>query len=165
MTIRHSGATTSQVVSALNTAEPAAIVADSPYEKLHLADEHIHTEANVYPTLAAGVTVTCGTPAWTLGTIVEVVPASTITSMYDIHHLCIEALSANAVYEIVLYQGAGDTEIGRVRVVKNAIQDGTMNIPIITPIVPANARIRAEVASDSGNADTVTLSLMYHEYA
>jgi hypothetical protein len=86
------------------------------------------------------------------------------TDDFDIHHVLVEAISANSVYEIVLYQGAGDVEIGRVRVVRSTVQSGTLNIPIQTPIVDANSRIRAAVASANNNGETVTISLKYHLY-
>lgn len=152
------------VLNALNRAEPATLTADSPYSRLHYMGEHLHSVAAVYPTLAAGVTLTATATAWTLGSLVQVVPAGVITSEFDIHALSIEGLSANAVYEIVLYQGAGDVEIGRCRVTKTAVMDGTQNVPMFTPIVPANARIRAAVASNTGAADTATIALMYHAY-
>jgi hypothetical protein len=137
---------------------------DSLYSLSETLNDHVHKPSKVYPTLAAGVTITCGTPAWTLGNFVEIVPASTITTDFDIHHLSIENLSANAVYEIVLYYGGSDIEAGRVRVTKNTNFDSVFNVPMQTPIIPANSRIRAKIASDSGNADTSDLSIKYHEY-
>jgi urease alpha subunit len=139
---------------------------DSLYSHAETIDDHLHGASKVYPTLADGVTITAtnGAGTWTLGTVVEVVPASTITSDFDVHHVSIESLSANSVYELVLYAGAGDTEIGRVRITKNAAQDGTMNIPIQTPIVDANSRIRAAVATTNDNGETVDISLFYHTY-
>ena len=126
-------------------------------------DEHIHMPCLVYPTLANGVAV-LGGGAWALdGAFVPIVPINTITERFDIHHICIEALSVNEVYEIVLYAGAAQTEIGRVRVVKNAAQDGTMNIPMQTPIIDANSKIEAKVAT-AGGTDTATLSIFYHTY-
>lgn len=137
---------------------------DSLYSLIHILGDHVHSPSKVYPTLATGVVVTCGTPAWTLGNFATIIPASTITSKFDIHYISVEALSANAVYEIVFYYGATDIEAGRVRVTKNANQDSTLNVPMQTIIIPANSQIRAKVASDSGNADTITLSTKYHTY-
>jgi hypothetical protein len=135
---------------------------DSLITHEHFTEEHIHSDCRVYPTLAGGVALTGGA-AWTLGAFAQIVPASTITNDFDIHWLCIEGLDTNAVYEIVLYSGAGDVEVGRVRVVKNANLDGTMNIPFQTPIIAANSRIRAKVA-DSAGGSIATISIFYHIY-
>ena len=132
--------------------------------RLHTLSEHAHSESKVYPTLANGVTVTSAAGAWTLGTLVEVVPASTIADYFDIHAVDIEAISANDVFELVFYQGAGDTEIGRIRFVKDAAQSATLNTSIQTPLVPANARIRAAVACAAGGAKTVDVTIRYHTY-
>ncbi len=129
----------------------------------HILDEHVHTPCQVYPTLANGVAV-LGGGAWALdGAFVPIVPINTIRQRFDIHWLCIEALSVNEVYEIVLYAGAAQTEVGRVRVVKNAAQDGTMNIPMQTPIIDADSKIEAKVAT-AGGTDTATISIFYHTY-
>ena len=137
-------------------------VGSSLYSKAETLLDHVHNVSKVYPTLAGGVQVTAGA-AWTLGAFAEIIPASTITSDFDIHAVDIENISANDVYELVLYQGASDTEIGSVRFVKDAAQSATLNTIIQTPIVPANARIRAKIASAAGS-DNVTISLRYHTY-
>jgi hypothetical protein len=162
--VNPSGGGKAALISALNTADPAIKTPDSPYAHAHYAEEHIHSPGLVYPTLAAGVTLTCAAVAWTLGAFATIVPASTIGSEFDIHYLSIEALSANAVYEIVLYYGATDIECGRVRVTKNAVMDGTVNAPFQTPLIPADSQIRGKVASNTGAADTVDLSVFYHTY-
>lgn len=139
----------------------------SIYALLHEMNDHLHTPSKVYPTLADGVVVTAGA-AWTLGAFAEIVPINTITSDFDIHHISIESLSANEVYELALYYGPTDIECGRTRITKNANQDGTMNIPILTSTVehkplPANSRIRAKLAT-AGGTDTATISIFYHPY-
>jgi len=150
------------VIQGLNVAEPSSRVASSPYGKLHTIEEHVHAVGCVYPTLASGVTVTAGA-AWTLGAFVEVVPASTITDEFDIHYVSIENISANDVYELHLYYGAGDTLAGMVRFVKNAAVDAVVNVPFMTPLIPANSRIRAKLASASGG-DNADISVFYHTY-
>ncbi|NHJ39632.1 MAG: hypothetical protein FK731_06315 [Asgard group archaeon] len=127
--------------------------------------EHVHGASKVYPTLANGVTVTTGVGAWTLGNFVEIVPSSTITSDFDIHWVSIESISANDVYELVLYKGAltSEIEVGRVRFTKNAALDSTLNIPMQTSIIDANERVSAKIASSSGS-DNATISLFYHTY-
>jgi hypothetical protein len=137
---------------------------DSIYALEKLLTEHIHSPSKVYPTLASGVTVTAGA-AWTLGSFVEIVPASTITSDFDIHFISIEAISANDVYELVLYKGAlaSEIEIGRVRFTKNANLDSVFNTPIQTGLIAANERISAKIASSVGS-NNATISIFYHTY-
>jgi hypothetical protein len=151
------------LIYALNLAEPVTIAADSPYEHLHHGEDHSHSASNVYPTLAAGVTVESDAVAWTLGAFVEIVPVSTITSIFDIHHIHVESITANDTLELVLYYGAGDTEAGRVRITQNAVMDSIVNVPFQTPLIPANSRIRAKVASATGGTDC-TISIKYHTY-
>ena len=127
-----------------------------------IINEHMHSNSQVYPTLAGGVAV-LGGAGWVLGNFVPVIPADTIVEPFDVHYVIIEDLSANDIYEIVLYACAAQTEVGRVRVVQSAAMDGTMNIPIQTPVIDANCKIDAKSASASGT-DTATISLMYHTY-
>jgi hypothetical protein len=128
----------------------------------HILEDHIHKACGVFPTLAAGEAVTGGAQ-YVLGAYAEIVPTATIGSPFDIHYISIEALDTNAVYEIVLY--AITTEVGRVRVTKNAVQDGTMNIPFQCPILPAGTQIQAKLAdSDAGGGSIATISIFYHTY-
>ncbi len=101
-----------------------------------------------------------------MGSIVEIVPANTITTEFDIHWISISSLSANATYEIVLYQGAAssEVEIGRVRATRAAALTKTLDRPFQDVILAANTRISGAVASSSGNADTIDLSIYYHPY-
>jgi hypothetical protein len=55
-------------------------------------------------------------------------------------------------------------EIGRIRTHKNSVQAGAINVPIQIPPQLANTRISAKVASSSGGADNVTISVFYHIY-
>lgn len=139
---------------------------DSIYAFVETALDHVHNQARVYPTQAAGVTVAAAGAAWTLTNNFtnQVVPASTITSDFDIHYISIENLSANAVYELVLYNMTDGIEIGRCRFTKNAAQDGTMNVPMQTPIQDGNDKIGARLASSTAVEDTVTFSIFYHIY-
>ncbi|KKN53504.1 hypothetical protein LCGC14_0602010 [marine sediment metagenome] len=126
----------------------------------HTMNEHVHNQSRVYPTLANGLDVISGA-GWVLGEFKEIVPNAAIGSDFDIHYISIEALSANETYELVLY--AVTTEIGRVRFIKNAVQDGTMNIPFQCDIQPAGTQIQAKLATESG-ADTARISIFYHYY-
>jgi len=133
---------------------------DSAMALLHILEGHAHAPSKVWPTLANGVVVTAG-GAWALGVFAEIAAVNDIDTDFDIHHVSIEALSADEVYELVLY--AVTTEIARVRFTKNANLDGTMNIPLQCPIQPANTQVQAKLATEGGS-DTATISLFYHEY-
>jgi len=124
--------------------------------------EHTHGVGKVYPSGAAGVQLTAGV-GWAQGGLEEIVPVSTITSIFDIHHVIIEAADTNAVYEIVLYYGAGDTECCRIRFSKQNNNELQGSIPAMTPLIPANSRIRASCASSTNGAKP-TISLFYHTY-
>lgn len=129
--------------------------------------KHVHMPQWVYPFLDDGVILTGHNDAWTLGSKVEIIPASTITNWFDIHWVIIEAVSANDVYSIELYSGevASEVTIGQLKIVKNTTAgSGAISIPIQVPKQEANARISAACASKSGGADTVTISLAGHEY-
>lgn len=152
------------LIQALDVAEPSSRTTDSPYDKLHNTCDHLHSSAKIYPTLAAGVTVTGAVGAWTLGSYAEIVPASTITDAFDVHWIVVESVSASGIYELVLY--AATTEIGRVRFsVVDTAQGSTISpIPFICPIQAANTQIQAKVASSSGGSDTIDISIFYHTY-
>jgi len=127
--------------------------------------QHVHNQAKVYPTLADGITVEGGVGAWTLGNFVEIIPANTITTQFDIHWINFESASATDIYEFVLYSGAAasEVEIGRIRSHKETAKSGTSNIPIQIPAQLANARISAKLASNTGG-DNVVISVFYHIY-
>lgn len=138
---------------------------DSIFAHVHTLEEHVHSAQKVYPTLSPGIAVAAGVGAWTLGDFFEIVAASTITSVFDIHYLSIEAITANDVYELVLYKGAlaSEIEVGRVRFSKSAAQEGTENQPFQTIIIAANERISAKLASATGS-NNVTTGIIYHTY-
>lgn len=124
--------------------------------------DHHHSPSKVHPTLGAGVAVTGGAQ-YTLGNFAEVVADAAIGEVFTIHHLSVESLDTNAVYEIVLY--AVTSEVGRVRVTKNAAQDGTTNVPFQTDEIPAGSQIQAKVADSAGGGGSIaTISIMYHEH-
>ncbi len=139
---------------------------DSIYTKVINIEDHIHQQSLMYPTMAVGAIVeTSLGVAWTVSNVYTnvIVPVNTITDPFDIHYLSIENISANSVCEIILINMTTGAEIGRVRVTKNAVQDGTMNVPIQTPIQAANSKIGAQMGSDVA-ATVVTFSIFYHIY-
>ena len=127
--------------------------------------EHIHAIQKVYPTLAAGVTLTTHATTWLLGTIVEIVPINTIGNEFDIHEVLVEDVNTqDKTYELVLYYGAGDTECGRTRFASGSIKGGVPAVAMQTIIIPANSRIRGQLAIEDGSGKTAKISLRYHEY-
>jgi hypothetical protein len=138
---------------------------NSLYGRAEALTEHAHSSGKVYPTLDDGVTITGAAEAWTLGNFTEIVPANTITSALDIHYINFEDVSANDVYEIVLYAGAlaSEVEIGRIRTYKTPASFAPPS-PFQCVIQPANTRISAKLASKSGGSDTATISIQYHTY-
>lgn len=139
---------------------------DSIYAITHTVEEHFHKPSRVYPSLADGISVSAvsGAGTWTLGTIVEIIPASTFSDDFDIHHVSVEDISGNGVFELVLYAGASDTEIGRVRFIRSSNFVSTTNIPMQTPIIAASDRVRARLASDDDGGQVVVVSMKLHEY-
>jgi hypothetical protein len=137
---------------------------ETGFDKAKITEEHFHGAAKVFPTLAAGETVTGAAGAWTLGAFAEIVPVDTITEDFDIHYINIEDASADDIYELVLY--AATTEIGRIRfVVDTGVGGGGFpGLPFQCAIQPKNTQIQAKVASSGGGADTVDISIHYHEY-
>ncbi|GAH26965.1 unnamed protein product, partial [marine sediment metagenome] len=90
-------------------------------------------------------------------TAIDVIPSD-----FDIRCLSIEDLSADGVYEIVLY--ADGIKVGKARCTKNAALDGIVNVPIQTPIISAGSVITAKVATSNVTEDTATISIVYHVY-
>lgn len=137
---------------------------NSLYAKSEVLEEHIHSISKVYPTGEAGVTVTASATAWTLGSFAEIIPASTVGESFDIHFIDVEGISADATYELALY--GGETEIGRIRFTAATIANATFftSFPCQTPLLAANTQIQAKLMSSTAVADTMTISLFYHEY-
>jgi hypothetical protein len=131
--------------------------------------EHAHEPTKVYPTLADCVTVTTAAGDWALGSFTEIVPASTITSDFDVHQIFVEDYNtSDKTYELVLYHGATDIEAGRMRF---RISDGTpvgrtlsSGGQFQTPIIQANNRIRVKLAIEDGGSKTACISVRYHTY-
>ena len=136
---------------------------DSLAGRIHSIEEHNHSAARVYPSLAGGVNIIDGGAAWTYGAYVQVVPAATIQDPFDIHWLIFESISANDIYQIEVVYGAGDTYAGEKKFVRTAVQEQTGDVPFMTVIIPANSRIRARIAS-AGGGNNVDLSIAYHLY-
>ena len=129
---------------------------------LRKVEERLNTAAKCYPTLADGVVLTTAGGAWTLGALVEIVPADTITSEFLIYYVYIETVSKTDVYEVVLYDTA-EAEIGRLRTSRDTLYPQAGGLAISTTVIPANTKISAKLANKTGGGETMTVSLHYIE--
>ena len=138
---------------------------NSVIPRLTSADYHHHGQANVYPTLAAPVTVTASTSAWVLGSVAELIPSNTVTSIFDIHFVTFETISNNDTYELVFYTGTSgaESEISRVRAIKLA-SSAPEPAPVHHRKLPANSRVACRVAAAGGASHSVAISVQYHIY-
>jgi len=127
---------------------------------LAFASDSGQGEPNVYPTLADGVTATASAAGWTLGTIVEVVPASTITQDGLLKAVVVDTVSLDDDYELVVYTGAAASEVEIARVKFSGADD---RIIAIGKRFDANDRISVALACKSTNARTANISVNYVE--
>jgi len=127
---------------------------------------HVHSPSKVYPTLADAVTITAHNDAWTLGNKIEIVPADTIVSKFDIHWIILQAISNADEYELVLWKGGAgaEIEIGRIAFSRTGNFDRSTNLPVQVAPVDANTRISASLACKSVGEYTVGVKLYYHTY-
>jgi hypothetical protein len=131
----------------------------------HTIDEHAHTAQMVYPTLADGISLATAAGDWALGALTQIVPASTIGDDFDIHEVVIEDVNTQGkTYELILYAGGGDTEVGRTRFSASANKGGVPNATMQTPIIAADSRIRGRLAIQDGGSKTAVVSIRYHVY-
>jgi len=140
--------------------------ANTVYSKVDTTVEHIHGVSRVFPTLATGILVTAAGGAWIEGTYANILSASAVGSQFDLHYVNIETLSANAAYELVFATGSAgnELEVARVRFNRLNNNESANGVPIMTPLLPANVRVAAKLASSTGGA-TVNVSVYYHTYS
>ena len=140
----------------------AAVANSLAYRLLRMYDDN-YQPVSVYPTLASGAEVISAAEDWVLGSLATVVPASEITSDFLIHIVTVETMSKDGVFELVLYSGAGDAEVARVRFsfINGFYGNSVFKVP--SALVAANSRIRAALACSDGamGAATATISIAY----
>jgi len=128
---------------------------------------HVHGAAFLYPRLASPVALASAAGAWNQGgSIVEIIPANTITKAFDLHWLTVTALSATLEGVVILYQGAPGAEVEMCAIdvtrTSNFIQEGPT--PIQVPQIPANARISAKFIDSTSGAQSCAVKLRGHTY-
>ncbi len=135
------------------------------FGRLQQLIEHVHTRQYVYPTLTDGVILTTGAGDWGLGTITEIVPANAITFAFDIHEILVEDVNTqDKTYEIILYYGGSDVVCGGTRFAATSNKGGVPAVAMQTIIIPANSRIKAQLAIQDGGNKTAKVSIRYHPY-
>jgi hypothetical protein len=119
----------------------------------------IEIATGVKPDMADGITVTSGTPAWTLGAFSsDLIPANTIN--HNIRIFNIVRLDGDAKnYEVILFAGPSDIEIAQIPGI-----DKSINMPTATVLIPANNRVRAKLrGSETGKKVIIKLVFSYVE--
>jgi len=130
---------------------------------------HVHGEAFVYPDHADSVVLTSGAGAWNLGgSIVEVIPAGTITPhSFDLHWINISAISATSEIQVDIFAGGVGSEvrIGATRSQRNTNQSRENANRIQIPQQPAGTRISCRLSDSTGGTITTAVSFEGHLYA
>lgn len=141
-----------------------AVVGSLAYRVLRMYDDK-NEAIKVYPTLEDGATVVSAATDWGLGALATLVPVNTIAADFLVQSVIVESMSKNGVYELVLYHGADDDEVARIRfsVVGGFFGNTVFAVP--GALVPADARVRAALACSDGlaGAATATISIAYRE--
>jgi hypothetical protein len=141
-------------------------VGNSLYARVDELYDNFQEERFVYPSLAAGATIVSANANWAYGAYAEVVPVNTISNPFHVTIVSIESCDRDAVFQLELYQGAADTIISAVRFAVDNGFFGNQVYTIGSAEVPANARVRARIASSNGLAQiaTITISIVYLEH-
>ncbi len=129
--------------------------------------QHVHQPAKVYPSLADPIPLVSATgAAWDVGTITEIIPASTITTWFDVHFINISSIDAVDDYELILYKGGAgsEEEIGRIAFSRSSTFAQEGNRPIQIAPLPPNTRVSAALACGDGDGAACNVKLYYHQY-
>lgn len=88
-------------------------------------------------------------------------PANAITEDFIVQTFTIESCNNDGVFELEFYYGASDIIFASYRF---AVNGGFFGVPaptprVSSPVIPANSRIRAKIASSDGLANQATLTI------
>ncbi len=129
---------------------------------------HVHGASFIYPDKAAPITLTSGAGAWDeTGTIVEILPANTITKDFDLHWASLSAISAelDGIIDIFKDVAGSWVKIGPLTDVvrtTNFSREGDSMVQV--PQIPANTRLGARFSDSTTSARTVRLKIKGHVY-
>lgn len=131
--------------------------------RTRLLNEHVHSAQKVWRTETVPITLTSGSGSWTLGSFATVVVAGQITDDFDIHWAIISNPNTNEDYEIAFYYGDTDISCGRLCFTRSNNFVNSISVPLQTPVILANSRIRAKMADGSGDS-VAKMKILYHTY-
>lgn len=153
------------LVTGFDSSELSADRYGSVVEMVKDVANYLKGGVSVYPTMDDGVELTADSDSWTLGSITNIVPSSTISHDIVLRGVILESISENTTYEVVLYEGAegSESEIARKRFASSSNISAFPDISIISDVISADSRISAALATASSSADTVTISLEHAE--
>jgi len=129
---------------------------------------HIHGASFAHPKYVTPILLTSNAAAWnTTGTIVEVIPANTITKAFDLHWISMSDISATLYGIIDIYAGGSGSEvlIGSVDVNRTANFSREGYAPVQIPQQPANTRISCKFSDSTTSAQTVRVKFLGHVYS
>lgn len=128
-----------------------------------ILNDHAHSAQRVWRTETVPITLTSGGGAWTLGSFAEMVAVDQITSDFDIHWAIINDPNTNESYEIAFFYGATDIACGRLCFTRSNNFVNSISVPMMTPLIPANSRIRVKMADGTGGS-VAKMKILYHIY-
>jgi len=133
------------------------------YDVLHIDNfRAAHALVGVYPA-DAGVTVVGAAGAYAQGNLTEIIPASTLVTPFTLQGINVQSASATDVIKIEIFYGvssASNVSLGIFEFYsdrKTGIDISGLNVSTI----PANSYVGAKVASKTGGADNVVITLSY----
>lgn len=147
---------------------PYSEAANSILAFLHTGYYHVHGASFLYPDKADPVTLTSHADSWNAtGTIVEIIPANTITKNFDLHWISMADISAELYGVIDLFSGGAGAEIkiGSVDVIRTSNFSREGYAPVQIPQQPANTRISARFSDSTTSQRTVKIKLYGHVYS
>lgn len=122
---------------------------------LNKFDTTFRSEKKLYPTLAAGVTITGAAGVRAQGAWVEVVPATTIVADFVVCRVVVQSITG--LHQLQIGRGASGSEVsvGTVFVTAAGVYE------LHTPVVAANSRVAMRTASEAGGAETLVARVQY----
>jgi len=137
------------------------------YHQVHIYNFHITQSRQLTYPLNAGTTIAGGAAAYAQGNLTQIIPASTITGPFVITTVNLQAATASNTYKMELFFGESSGSVTSLGIYEFTVGTDfkgafpTVNFGLIAGIIPANSYIGAKVASSSGGADEIVVTIGY----